>query len=130
MVILDTHTILWDAFEPHRLSRRARSEIEAAEARGDLGWADISVWEIAMLAERRRFPLPPPFAPTIDDLAARRMVRVLPITAPIAVRAQGLYALRGEPADSLIAATALEHDATIITADRRIAELPGVRVIW
>ena len=127
MLIVDTHAILWDAFEPARVPRRIRALIEEAEARGAVCWADISIWEIAMLAERGRFPLPPPFAATIADLAARRSVRVLPITPAIAARANQL---RGEPADSLIAATALEHGAPLVTADKRIAALPGVKSLW
>ncbi len=130
MLIVDTHAILWDAFEPRRLSRRSIAAIDAAEVRGELCWADISLWEMAMLAERGRFPLPLPAASTIADMAARRSVRVLPITPNIAVRANELYVLRGEPADSLIAATALENNAPIVTVDARLAALPGVRSIW
>lgn len=83
-----------------------------------------------MLAERGRIVLPPPFDGTLRDLIARRWAVVLPITPSTAVRANGLYALRGDPADSLIAATAIEHSATLVSADERIHALAGVKVLW
>jgi PIN domain nuclease of toxin-antitoxin system len=130
VLLLDTHVILWDAFDPARLSRRARAAIAAAARSAGIGWCDISLWEIAMLAERGRVTLPQPVAMTLGDLIARRAAAVLAITPAVAARAGGLYGLAGDPADCLIAATALETDATLVTADHRITAMPGIKVLW
>lgn len=83
-----------------------------------------------MLIDRGRLTLSVPPGEFMSILLARRGLRVLPITVEIALRSQQLAGLRGDPADSLIAATAIEHGASVVSADRRIAALPGVRTIW
>lgn|GEM_PF-4751592 len=35
-----------------------------------------------------------------------------------------------DPADQLIAATALELDAPLVTSDGRLQTVPGLRTIW
>jgi PIN domain nuclease of toxin-antitoxin system len=44
----------------------------------------------------------------------------LPLTGSIAISAVQLQDLHGDPADRFIAATALAHDATLMTADSRL----------
>jgi PIN domain nuclease of toxin-antitoxin system len=129
MLILDTHAILWDALDPPRLSRRARRAIDAASAERALGWAAISLWEIALLADRGRILVPGDLAAAMEDMLAARHARVLPLTARIAVRAQQLAQL-DDPADRLIAATALVHEATLVSADTKIAQLAGLKLLW
>jgi PIN domain nuclease of toxin-antitoxin system len=38
--------------------------------------------------------------------------------------------LHGDPADRLIAATAVHHGATLVTSDHRLRSAPGVQTIW
>ena len=47
----------------------------------------------------------------------------LPLTGEIAVLAGELESLHGDPADRFIAATAIRHDATLVTADEKAAPL-------
>lgn len=54
---------------------------------------------------------------------------MLAITPQIAARAMQFGTLEGDPADVLIAATALVHDAVLVTADERLLALPGLRTI-
>jgi PIN domain nuclease of toxin-antitoxin system len=51
------------------------------------------------------------------------------ITRAIAAMTVGLHGLPVDPADRLIAATALCHDLTLVTADERIVGWGGVRVL-
>lgn len=44
----------------------------------------------------------------------------LPLTGEIAILAAELDGLHSDPADRFIAATAIAHDATLITADERL----------
>ena len=66
----------------------------------------------------------------IDDIVQARAIRVLPITAKIAVLAQSEDFRHGDPADRLIAATAIVHGAQLVSADARLKRMPGLRVLW
>jgi PIN domain nuclease of toxin-antitoxin system len=66
----------------------------------------------------------------IEDVVAARLIQVLPITPKIAVLAQGEAFSHGDPADRLIAATAIAHNAQLITSDLRLKRVRGLRVLW
>ena len=55
---------------------------------------------------------------------------VLPITAEIAELSQSAVFSHGDPADRLIAATALVNRAALITADEKLHAIPNLRCIW
>ncbi len=129
MIVLDTHVLVFDALDPGRLTPAAREVIQEAFERGVLACADISLWELAMLLARGRLEVTVDPGQFISDLLLARGVRVLPITPEIAMLAQSERFLHGDPADRLIAATALAHGARLVTADRRlldVADLPTI----
>jgi PIN domain nuclease of toxin-antitoxin system len=130
MLICDTHALVWDALDSRKLSRAARRAIEHADAGGALACCDISLWEMVVLIERGRLALKVTAKEFLVTLIARRALRVLPVTVDIALRSQQLAALQGDPADRLIAATALEHGAPLVTADERLAAFAGLRILW
>ncbi len=66
----------------------------------------------------------------VMQILAHRQVRVLPIDADIAVTAAGLLSGRTDPFDRIIAATALVHRATLVSADERLHGIPGLKTIW
>jgi len=47
-------------------------------------------------------------------------MRELPVTGDIAILAAELTGLNGDPADRIIAATAIANDATLISADSNL----------
>ena len=128
MVVIDTHVLVQDALEPRRLSSRARRALEGAD--GPLAASDISLWEIAMLIAKDRLRPAADAATFIERLLEARAVRVLPITPKIAVLAQSDDFRQGDPADRLIAATAIAHGAQLVTADAQLRRVPGLRVLW
>ncbi len=130
MIILDTHALIYDALAPARLSARARRAIALAFADRELACSDISLWEIAMLIAHKRLDPAMDARQFLRDLIAARDVRVLPITAEIAVLSQSELLSHGDPADRLIAATARLHRAPLITADAKLRKLNEVTTIW
>lgn len=54
MILLDTCALIFDALTPERLTDGARKALNCGEAAGTLACADISLWEIAMLASKGR----------------------------------------------------------------------------
>ncbi len=118
MVVLDTNAIVFDALQPARLSRSARSLVERAHAQDDLACCDISLWEIAMLVSRGRLDTGIPALEFLKLAIAARSIRVLAINPEIAGLSMSLSeAVGGDPADRLVAATAVFHRATLITTD-------------
>ena len=130
MVVADTHVLIHDALAPQRLSDRARRTIDRESRQGTLAASDVSLWEIAMLVAKGRLDPGKDAKAFLDDLILGRRLVVLPITAAIAVRAQSDEFQQGDPADRIIAATALERGVPLITADAELRKLRGLKVVW
>jgi PIN domain nuclease of toxin-antitoxin system len=130
LIVLDTNALIYDALTPARLSARARKAIDLAFNERELACSDISLWEIALLIARKRLNPAIDARQFLDDMIAARHVRVLPITAEIAVLSQSDIFSHGDPADRLIAATARLHRAPLITSDARLRKLKEITTIW
>ena len=128
MVVVDTHVLIQDALEPQKLSRRARAVMEGEH--GPLGASDISLWEIAMLIAKGRIEPAADGARFIEKILVARAIEVLPITARIAVLSQSDVFPHRDPADRIIAATAVAHRARLVTSDAALRRSPGVQAIW
>ncbi len=130
MVVLDTNALIFDALHPKRLTSRALRAIEGASTRGDIACSDISLWEIAMLVAKDRLDPGGELTQFLRDMIQARGLRVLPITPEIAVLAQSGQFSHGDPADRIIAATAMFFKAKLVSADARIRKLKSVEVVW
>jgi len=128
VVVIDTHVLIHDVIEPRRLSTRARRALAGAD--GPLAVSDVTLWEIAMLIARGRIDPATDAAQFIEDVVAARSIRVLPITPKIAVLAQSEAFEHRDPADRIIGATAIAHGAALVSADKRLQRVPGLRVLW
>jgi PIN domain nuclease of toxin-antitoxin system len=130
MLVLDTCALVFLALAPERLSETAATAIsEEQEADGILACADITLWELAMLIERGRIQPGVEAREFIELALAAGPVEVLPVTPAIACRSVALP-VHGGPAARLIAATAIEHSAPLITADGRLLACPVVKTLW
>ena len=128
MIVLDTHVWIWWVADPARLSKAARSAIEKARVRGV---CTISVWEITMLVERGRLVLDREVSDWVHDALALPGIEHLQMTPEIALAAGGAgLGLDGDPADRMIAATALAHQARLVTKDERLRTLRAIDSIW
>lgn len=96
----------------------------AAWRSGQLAVSAISFWEVAMLAERGRIALPMPVALWREDWIRAGLVEI-PVDGRIALLASQLENLHRDPADRFIMATAIDRNATLLTADRLILEWSG-----
>lgn len=131
MIILDTCVLIFDALSPKQLSKPALSELNKGRLAGDLACSDISLWEIAMLMRKGRLKPAMPPKDFLSDVIAANKLRVLPITPEIAF--QAAYHpdfAHGDPADRIIAATALQHKAPLMTCDLRLRKIKALRTIW
>ena len=129
-VVCDTHALIYWALEPKRLSVKAKREIERALTRGDVACADISLWEIAMLSEHGRIKLLHGAKSFLDDLILALKLNVMPVNAEIAVLAQTACSGHGDPADRLIAATAIYLNAPLVTRDEKLTANKQLNTLW
>ncbi len=128
MTVIDTHIWLWWASQPDRLSEAATESIRSA---AEIGVCAISCWELAMLVEKGRIEMDRAPLIWIKQALALPRVVLLPLTPSVAVRSASLGAdFPGDPADRMIAASALEHGAVLVTRDRRLTALSSLRTVW
>lgn len=129
MILLDTHIVIWLAFAPDKLSKRAKEVIRAARRQGGLAIAAISLLELAWLAEKGRVETTLSVESFVR-LCASKMT-VLPITPEIAARAVCFpESYPKDPQDRLIGATALVEGIQLVTHDKQIKKSGLVPVVW
>ena len=131
MLLLDTCALIYDALSPERLSPRAVAAIEKGQEQGELACSGISLWEIAMLVAKGRLDPGTDALGFIRLLLAARRIEVLPVTPEIAVTsADANLFIHADPADRIIAATALIHKLRLVTCDGHLAKVKGLSVLW
>ncbi len=129
MILLDTHALLWMAGDDKRLSKRAHEAIREARQGGGIAVAAISLWEIAWLAHHQRIVVVGSVESFVRETVARVILRpVTPEIAALAVRLPGQFPK--DPADRLIAATAMVEGIALVTADLRIRRSKAVETVW
>lgn len=127
MTILDTHAWIWWVAKPSRLSVRARQAIDHAET---VSVCAISCWEVAMLVAKGRLELDREVDIWIRQALAQPRCALLPLTPEVAVESTRLLNFTGDPADRMIAATAILERATMVTKDRRFRGLRQLQPVW
>jgi|SRR5450759_4148107 PIN domain nuclease of toxin-antitoxin system len=130
VILVDTHIVVWLAFAPDKLSRKARAAIDGARTRGEgVAISDITLLELARLATDGRIKLTISVEAFLSEVEARFVV--LPITARACVRAMALASpYPKDPADRIIAGTALAEGRSLVTADRHIISSRALATIW
>ena len=130
LILVDTHVALWLTSDPARLSDKARMAIKVSRKNGEgLAICDISLMELATLAGKGRIRLGISLESFFQEFEARFVV--LPISGRACARAVELpRAYPKDPADRIIAATALVEGLSLITADREIRRSKVVHTIW
>ncbi len=129
MILLDTHVLIWMSSDPKRLSRKAREAIREARQKTGIAAASITLWELAWLAENRRILVSGSVESFVRETISR--VIVMPMTPEIvalAVRLPSDYLK--DPADRLIASTAIVDGIPLVTADERVRQAKVVQTIW
>jgi len=119
LILLDTHVLVWLDKESPRLGPKCRSAVDDALADDALAVSAISFWEVSMLVAKGRLAMELKLDTWRKDLLAAGL-REVPLDGRIGIRAASLPELHGDPADRLIAATALECGGVLATADERL----------
>jgi len=129
MILLDTHVLIWMALDPVRLSKPAAEAIRNARSNGVLCIADISLWEIAFLARRKRIRISGTVDAFLYDISLPLVVKpITPAIAGMSARFPDDYPK--DPADRLIGATSRVEGLPLVTADAELRRSPLLDIIW
>lgn len=119
MILLDTHALLWFAADDSRLGSRANRAADAALRKDEVLVSAFSFWELAMLHKKARIHLDSTVEAFRTDARAQGIVE-MPVDGAIGIAAAMLDDFHGDPADRIIVASALAHNAMLVTADELI----------
>ena len=131
MILLDTHALLWWVNDPTTLSNPAIKSIDAAVMSKSVHVSCISSWEIALLVERGRLRLALDVRDWISRCEALPFLTFVSVDNAIAIESVRLPDFpHADPADRIIAATALSLGAPLVTKDDKLRNYPHVKTIW
>jgi PIN domain nuclease of toxin-antitoxin system len=129
--LLDTHTFLWAAFSPNKLSARARKEIRSAENRICL--STISFWEISLKFALGKIELVKCKPDAMPDIAAQMHIEIIQPTAQETASFYQLPKVRHKyPFDRMIIWQAIQQPLVLISKDADFPEYKqfGLKVLW
>lgn len=129
MIVVDTHAVVWLTQERARLSEAADRALIEGRKNGELAIADITLQEIALLVRRGRVTLGASLGSYLHFIES--LFQIVPISGHIAERAVNFSrTFPNDPADRLIAATAVANGAYLVTRDLKIHASKEVDCIW
>ncbi len=129
MIVLDTHIWLW--WIQQNAPALKHGWVDLIAAADQVGVSAISCFEVAWLARHDRIHLSEPLENWFDKALQGSGVDLLPVTPAIAQIAVELPEHHRDPQDRLIMATALHHQARLISADGKFPlylEMQGVLI--
>ena len=125
MIILDTHIWLWWFNETKKLNPSQLKSIEQAE---QVGVSAISLFEVSWLDNHNRIELPCSRNEWFEKALSGSDIQLMPLTQDIASLAVDLTEHHSDPQDRIIIATALIHEALLLSSDGKFklyTELSG-----
>ncbi len=114
MYLLDTHLLLWSAFEPARLSAKAGKLLQSRAS--PLHFSLASLWEVAIKTSLGRpgFAVDPGL---LHQALLSEGLLELPIRAGHLARVAVLPWVHRDPFDRMLVAQAAEEKLTLLTVD-------------
>ncbi len=108
------------------LSPEVKEAIKLAKADKSLYLSSISLWEVAMLAQKQRISVYRRIADFLQTIENIRGLNILQISANIAAESGTLPGdIHSDPADRIIIASYREISATLVTRDQKILDWAG-----
>lgn len=131
MIVLDTHAWIWWISNPELLPRRTLSWIEKAINKNAVFISTISVWEVALLVEKKRLKLTMSIQDWILQNETLPYFQFIPVDNAVILQSIDLPGfLYKDPADRIIMATAILTNSFLITKDERIRNYSRIKTVW
>lgn len=131
-MVIDSHALYWWLDGNPRLSARARQAIEAAaNGKSPMMISAVTFWEFGINERRGQFRARRAVREWPGILQPISWIQIVPTATDIWLRAAELDWQHRDPADRVIAATALVHGVPVLTKDEvfHARECP-VEALW
>jgi PIN domain nuclease of toxin-antitoxin system len=125
--LLDTHIWLWAATEPHKLTSEVHRLLNSPET--DRFLSPISLWELSVLVQKKRFALKEDFAVWVQRSISDLNLKETSLSWKVAYEMRYILPNHKDPADRFLAATAVAYDLTLVTVDQKMIGVPGLKVL-
>lgn len=131
MILLDTQVLIWWIDNPKKLSAKAQKLIENEKTRGILLVSSISIWEVCLKIKKGKLKLTLDLDSWLEKIESLPFIQFIPIDNKIAAKSVNLPGkFHDDPADRIIAATAGETGAVLITSDEKIRNYSFIQSVW
>jgi len=131
LIVLDTHALIWWLTGSAPLSRAAKLAVTKAAKENRVVASAISVLEIVTAIRRGRLQFTTPLEQWLADARRLPELRFEPVSAEIAQLAGSFGEdMHVDPADRIIAATAIILNVPLVTADGKLRASRAVKTIW
>lgn len=120
-ILVDTHIWLWHLNGEESLSSKIKKMIDTSAFENALYLSAISLWEIAMLASKKKINFTTSPLAWMNKALSLSNISLVPLSPEIAVESCALPGFHGDPADRLIVASAKVETLCLISRDQKIA---------
>ncbi|MBU1666090.1 MAG: type II toxin-antitoxin system VapC family toxin [Gammaproteobacteria bacterium] len=120
MIILDTH--IWVNWILLGDSGLTKPILAAMNSQSSMAVSAISCFEVSLLVKQRKLELPLPVDEWLVEALSASGVDCLPVTCEISRLSVALQDIHKDPADRIIIATAITHDALLASVDSAFPE--------
>lgn len=124
MIILDTH--IWVNWILLGEASLPQAVLNAMDIQTSMAVSAISCFEISLLVKQGKLELPLAVDEWISEALSGSGVECLPVSCEIAQQSVALSNVHKDPADRIIIATAIAHDALLASVDSVFSSYPEI----
>ncbi len=122
MIVLDTH--IWVNWILQGESGLTKPILAAMNSQPSMAVSAISCFEVTLLVKQRKLELPLPTEEWLVEALSASGVDCLPVTCEISRLSVALQDIHKDPADRIIIATAITHNALLASIDSLFPAYP------
>ncbi len=126
-LLLDTHIWIWNHLEPWRITSEVTKEL--GDPRNELWLSPVSIWELILLVEKKRLELHVDIGEWVQQSLSELDLQEAAFTLAVAHELRFTLLGYGDPGDRFLVATARVYGLTLVTADQRLQQIPGLQLL-